>query len=255
MSESGESDESGDQEGPPIEVNNGYESDLEDEEAYEYRDEDEDDGEFDPIDEDVVLKRAVELKPSSSLPPKMIKDAGGSFPSHGCERRVSQNLVHRKKYKLPLPFYEEREQAEELDASLLPMLGDFAQLQIGLTSRIFSVDTKILSIYFDAKHRRSRRKTSIAFNIGGRIFLNAAYYIDFQLKTKMPLSQICHFWFITLCHELAHNLEGAHNQRHGHITQALENKYFLGMCAFLGLKVDELALTAHVNSANKSPAK
>jgi len=120
-----------------------------------------------------------------------------------------------------------------VEKEVMPKLNEFCLMVKALAAEVFGVQAKNLAIYFNTDHGRKKRTKSIAFNQGGRIFLNAAIYLDFQLKKTEPQSQIIHHWFMTLCHELAHNLEVDHNQKHECIMEAMANKYFLKLCNYL----------------------
>mmetsp|Transcript_4728 Transcript_4728/g.12206 ORF Transcript_4728/g.12206 Transcript_4728/m.12206 type:complete len:324 (+) Transcript_4728:1-972(+) len=59
----------------------------------------------------------------------------------------------------------------------------------------------------------------IAFNRGGVIFCNALFFriLEHELHREDAES----FWFVTLCHELAHNWSGAHDLKHEQAMEAL----------------------------------
>lgn len=90
---------------------------------------------------------------------------------------------------------------------------------------IFSMRADSLSIFYDPGGK------TIAFNRAGSIFCN---YFYFQQLHEQPLLQGSNanrtdaivYWWVILCHELAHNLVGDHSSAHSYYTESFVAQYF-----------------------------
>lgn len=90
---------------------------------------------------------------------------------------------------------------------------------------IFSMRADSLSIFYDPGGK------TIAFNRAGSIFCN---YFYFQQLQEQPLLQSASpdrtdaivYWWVILCHELAHNLVGDHSSAHSYYTEGFVAQYF-----------------------------
>lgn len=90
---------------------------------------------------------------------------------------------------------------------------------------IFAMRADSLSIFYDPGGK------TIAFNRAGSIFCN---YFYFQQLHEQPLLQGPNadrtdsivYWWVILCHELAHNLVGDHSSAHSYYTESFVAQYF-----------------------------
>lgn len=75
---------------------------------------------------------------------------------------------------------------------------------------VFELSTTTIHIYYDDS------ANSIAFNSNGELFFNLKVYTilhDGECIFK-PTIYAMAYWFMTLCHELAHNIVIPHNSGH-----------------------------------------
>ncbi|KAL3457838.1 hypothetical protein BJX64DRAFT_241189 [Aspergillus heterothallicus] len=107
---------------------------------------------------------------------------------------------------------------------------------------VFSLKPDTLSIFYDPSSR------SIGFNKGGSIFCNFYYFQQLHEKELLqdPGNQVdaMVYWWVVLCHELAHNLVGEHSQVHTYYTEAFVKQYFPRVTA----KIAATAATAKSQS-------
>ena len=61
------------------------------------------------------------------------------------------------------------------------------------------------------------QSSAIAFNKAGSLFFNLAYWIRCKHCDK-PIEAM-YFWFHTLAHEVAHNIEPDHGPKHNYVLQ------------------------------------
>lgn len=90
---------------------------------------------------------------------------------------------------------------------------------------IFSMRADSLTIFYDPGGK------TIAFNRAGSIFCNYFYFQSLQeqelLKSASPnRADAIVYWWVILCHELAHNLVGDHSSAHSYYTEGFVAQYF-----------------------------
>lgn len=90
---------------------------------------------------------------------------------------------------------------------------------------IFSMRADSLSIFYDPGGK------TIAFNRAGSIFCNYYYFQQLQeqslLQSANPdRTEAIVYWWVILCHELAHNLVGDHSSAHSYYTEGFVAQYF-----------------------------
>lgn len=76
-------------------------------------------------------------------------------------------------------------------------LGIFIDL-LSMLAQIFSIPTSTISVFMDPV------STSIAFNRNNSLFFNYCHY-ERQMDGSVEPVSICASWYMTMCHELAHN--------------------------------------------------
>ncbi|KAL5334762.1 hypothetical protein BJX70DRAFT_346090 [Aspergillus crustosus] len=92
-------------------------------------------------------------------------------------------------------------------------------------AEVFSLQPNTLSIFYDPGSK------AIGFNRAGSIFCN--YYFFQQLHEKTLLQsaspsrgEAMIYWWVILCHELAHNLVQDHSSAHSYYTEGFVGQYF-----------------------------
>ncbi|GAB7365032.1 hypothetical protein MBLNU230_g5813t1 [Neophaeotheca triangularis] len=91
-------------------------------------------------------------------------------------------------------------------------------------AHIFNLDPTTVSIYHD------HSGGSIAFNKAGSLFCNFRFYLQLHGSGgNVSAGDAMLYWYITLCHELAHNLVEEHNSQHGYYCESFAAAYFRGL--------------------------
>jgi hypothetical protein len=95
-------------------------------------------------------------------------------------------------------------------------LNTFAVLLVKV-GQVYALPTHALHIFYDAYG------STIAFNYQGSIFCNFRYFKQLHLPTLQKSYQegrtlFMPFWFVTLAHEIAHNLVNDHSSQHSYYT-------------------------------------
>jgi hypothetical protein len=110
-------------------------------------------------------------------------------------------------------------------------LNAFAALLLDV-GNVFLLKPQSLHIYYN------ETGSSIAFNRQGSIFCNLRYFLqlhwqNFSAAGGVGKQAAAVYWFVTLCHELAHNLVSEHSQQHEFYTESFVTEYFgkmMGKC-------------------------
>ncbi|RKP26067.1 hypothetical protein SYNPS1DRAFT_14733 [Syncephalis pseudoplumigaleata] len=137
-----------------------------------------------------------------------------------CDSIPSQNLQHIPRDQAPLNFYIDKslEKATILaDTRLMQSLGRFTTVLL-LLCETFELDRSTVHIFYD------KDGGTIAFNqLPTRaLFFNLRYYDGLHYGRAVTaangaVKEKCEtyiYWFMTLCHELAHNFCREHNSQH-----------------------------------------
>ncbi|KAH7117674.1 hypothetical protein B0J11DRAFT_89550 [Dendryphion nanum] len=115
-------------------------------------------------------------------------------------------------------------------------LAAFLPLIFGLTS-IFGVNPGAVNIFLDST------SNTVAFNLSGSLFFNLAWFRSLHETSWGTLSgryTALDSWFLTYCHELAHNLVADHNARHNWYNQQIAIEFSQKYRAALGGFVQDL---------------
>ncbi|KAL4898511.1 hypothetical protein BDV59DRAFT_167032 [Aspergillus ambiguus] len=100
----------------------------------------------------------------------------------------------------------------------------FASILIECAS-VFNLRPDSLSIFYDPGGK------TIAFNRAGSLFCNYFYFQTLHEKELLQgssanRSEALVYWWVILCHELAHNLVGDHSSAHSYYTESFVAQYF-----------------------------
>ena len=101
-------------------------------------------------------------------------------------------------------------------------LDAFASLLINAGS-VFPVAAATLHVYYD------ENGNSMAFNRQGSLFFNYRFFAQLQLNgmnDPRAKAQALVYWWVILCHELAHNLVDSHSSDHSLYTEQFVATYF-----------------------------
>lgn len=91
----------------------------------------------------------------------------------------------------------------------------FASVLIDV-SKIFSVQVNSIALFYDPEAK------TIAFNRKGSIFCNYRFFLQLHepklLLDENDKAEAFVYWWVIMCHELAHNLVGDHSSNHSYYT-------------------------------------
>jgi hypothetical protein len=102
-------------------------------------------------------------------------------------------------------------------------LSRFSYLLLDLAT-IFKLPAQYIHIYYDPDN------SAIAFNTNGALFFNYHWFeqlhlANFETSRDKKIEAIA-YWWITLCHELAHNLVQEHSAAHSFYAESFAQQYF-----------------------------
>jgi hypothetical protein len=94
-------------------------------------------------------------------------------------------------------------------------------LVLKFLSHVFGIADNVPNIYWDSNG------STIAFNRGRSLFFNLRYYLGWHYKKTMNSDdpKTYHYWFLTFCHELAHNFHGPHDATHEYWMSSFAETY------------------------------
>ncbi|KAF7194364.1 hypothetical protein HII31_04397 [Pseudocercospora fuligena] len=98
-------------------------------------------------------------------------------------------------------------------------------------ANIFDLPPQTVNVFHD------EAGASIAFNSSGSIFCNLRYFMQLHMGGMITAEgkiDALAYWWITLCHELAHNLAKTHDQQHSYYTESFATHYFKRMLWLCG---------------------
>ncbi|CAF4160668.1 unnamed protein product, partial [Rotaria sordida] len=155
---------------------------------------------------------------------------------HSCEAVPSANMTRYKDLFHSIPLYIERNVL--ITNKMLDQAKQLAWVLIGLANHVFKIPIETLHLYRDIDGAR------IAFNDRRALFYNLRYYeqvfadkVQPYLQVISPSIPIIHtivnFYFILTCHELAHNLEMAHNSNFINHLETIAVKFMTEKDLFL----------------------
>jgi hypothetical protein len=97
---------------------------------------------------------------------------------------------------------------------------------------IFALDVRSVNVFFDARGK------TIAFNRSGSVFCNYLYFQQLHEAKilqeglgrgrahRQARADALVYWWVILCHELAHNLVADHSSNHSYYTEGFVAQYF-----------------------------
>jgi len=108
-------------------------------------------------------------------------------------------------------------------AQELKSLDTFSFILLDLGS-LFNLSPQSMHIFHDD------RGATIAFNQSGALFFNYHYFrtlhaANWDTSRSMKIDCLA-YWWVTLCHELAHNLVKEHSARHSFYAESFAQQYF-----------------------------
>lgn len=106
---------------------------------------------------------------------------------------------------------------------MLVEAGRFKSILFIISQHIYGINWSAIHIFLNTRTR------VIAFNYGGSLFFNLAYFLNNSMTVQNgsvwdPVSQL-DYWFTVFAHELAHNLCEPHGATHSYYTENYIQKY------------------------------
>ncbi|CAF3997273.1 unnamed protein product [Rotaria sp. Silwood2] len=179
-----------------------------------------------------ILKKGRAYTQTKFIQQEHVKDE----IDHSCEAVPSANMTRYKDLFHSIPLYIERNVL--ITNKMLDQAKQLTWVLIGLANHVFKIPIETLHLYRDIDGAR------IAFNDRRALFFNLRYYeqvfadkVQSYLQATSPSIPIIHtivnFYFILTCHELAHNLEMAHNSNFINHLETIAVKFMTEKDLFL----------------------
>ncbi|KAK5941702.1 hypothetical protein PMZ80_005652 [Knufia obscura] len=150
-----------------------------------------------------------------------------------CDEKPAHDLAFVAELKHNIQMFLPQDPAHPINASQflsqnISGLNAFADL-LKSTGEIFSLSPSILNIFFETGGK------TIAFNRNGSIFCNYLYFRQLHetqtqstdaATAQAGMDDALVYWWVILCHELAHNLVADHSSNHSYYTEGFVAQYF-----------------------------
>lgn len=136
-----------------------------------------------------------------------------------CDKMPAHNIILVASASNGMKVYVTKDLGDSSSAFLAANRAEINSFAALLTevAQIYSLSPSVLHIFFD------RTGGTIAFNTGGSIFCNLRFFLqlhsaNIQSKGAVAKADAGTWWWVTVAHELAHNLVTAHNSEHSFYT-------------------------------------
>ncbi|CAG8693408.1 42552_t:CDS:10, partial [Gigaspora margarita] len=147
-----------------------------------------------------------------------------SVPESHCDTVPETSLKYVKtEGEIELHVATNMDPSSILSASMTRALKSFIRVLVNV-AEIFEIPRNKINIFYDLD------STTVAFNRDRTLFFNLKYYIEF----KEPFNKAMISWFMTFCHELAHNFVHHHSAEHEFFLQSYARHYIPKLFEKLG---------------------
>lgn len=172
-----------------------------------------------------AIKATREYNASSLFSPPETKDIKES-PSY-CDSKPGHDIKFVAELSNGIKLYLSRSHPDP-NAFLQTYRESLAQFIMVLSevANVFELSPQMINIFHD------EQGAAIAFNSNGSLFCNLRYFLQLHMsEMSTPESKVeaMAYWWITLCHELAHNLVKQHDAQHSYYTESFVAHYFRRM--------------------------
>ncbi|CAO3616217.1 unnamed protein product [Cunninghamella blakesleeana] len=166
-----------------------------------------------------------------------------------CDATPGQNLTHVGRTK-GLEFYVHKDVNHD---SVLTQYGQaihrFAHVVTALTT-IFELKLNTVHLFYDTEG------STIAFNKSGSLFLNLRYYLALHEPNSLTdaaemfakRKEALIYWFMTLCHELAHNFVAEHSSEHEFYFSSFAEIYLEKLIQYMATLSQETSIPSSLHT-------
>ncbi|KAJ3194958.1 hypothetical protein HDU82_002276, partial [Entophlyctis luteolus] len=133
-----------------------------------------------------------------------------------CKPLLDSDLMLYERIYNTIPFFIDKnaiEEAQSVSAANRAALMRFVEV-LRLLAKVFSLPERTMNIYWD------KAGATVAFNRGKTLFFNFRFYLGLHFKPELRDGisgedpDTVYYWFLTACHELAHNFIAEHDANH-----------------------------------------
>lgn len=146
-----------------------------------------------------------------------------------CDSTPGQNLTYVGNV-MGMEFYVHRSvQPDDVLEQYGQAMARFTSVLTEL-SKVFELKLNSIQIFYD------QEGPTIAFNSNGSLFMNLRYYLALHEPTKKEeeaskRKEAMIYWFMTMCHELAHNFVAEHSSQHEFYMSSFAENYLESLMA------------------------
>jgi len=154
------------------------------------------------------------------------KKVHASNEAPDCSIDADYKLDNKLKKKHGIMLYRYQDSlSESLPGEWLEAHHSFVALLKKIVGCIPGLNISACKVFLD------ENTNQIAFNYNCTLFFNLRYYYQVHYEPKCGEQEAAISWFVTLCHEVAHNKESEHNKEHEHTMESLISGYMGNLLA------------------------
>ncbi|CAG8458419.1 11877_t:CDS:10 [Scutellospora calospora] len=166
-----------------------------------------------------------------------------SVPESHCDSVPETSLKYVKtESEIELHVATNMDPSSILSTSMERPLKCFIRVLINV-AEIFEIPRNKINIFYDID------STTVAFNRNMTLFFNLRYYIEY----KEPYNKAIVSWYMTFCHELAHNFVKPHSAEHEFFLQSYAKQFIPKLFEKLGGGVNTVQPTTQTRSILYNP--
>ena len=139
-----------------------------------------------------------------------------------CRTRIDLKLSKHSTLAASVPFFiDSSVDQDSVTEKVLEHANELATILSTVAKAMSAQVAKSVHVYLDT------RGAQVAYNNNGALFFNLRYYMQVHKRGRKRVSmrEIAYYWYVTLCHELAHNTESLHNLAHESCMEQLIATY------------------------------
>ncbi|EGX50158.1 hypothetical protein AOL_s00076g363 [Orbilia oligospora ATCC 24927] len=144
-----------------------------------------------------------------------------------CDARPSTDLVRVCQFPTGVDFFmtnntSEKDKQDFVNNHMQDLIL-FSSVIATLAQKVFEIPLKKIQLYYESSR-------TIAFNTSGSLFCNYSYFMQLHatpIKSGLSTAEgdTMTYWYVVMCHEIAHNLVPDHSAAHSYYTESFVTHY------------------------------
>ncbi|KAF3920382.1 hypothetical protein ABW20_dc0102661 [Dactylellina cionopaga] len=142
---------------------------------------------------------------------------------------------------------------QEFVAVNMPDLVLFSKVIATLSLGVFEFPLRKVQLYYE-------KSRTIAFNTSGSLFCNFSYFMQLHAAAMKAgaanaETEALTYWYVVMCHEIAHNLVSDHSAGHSYYTESFVTQYMRKFISVMGKGIERTEQKRTQGRGSPSPAR